>query len=395
MYQPCVFDEKINMHNTLTKFWGWESYSIITTNIAFLFVTFIIFAITLKRDRIRSQGYQTLSPNELEIFDSKTTLTEGLIFFATICQFGAAIAVSIISFLADLDIELLFHLSFCIGWFFQLSILYMASYTNSSAPRYSFLRSFIALASQSITVYYILKAQETDYLYKILNLSSLVLIVLLILLDFINPAKNAHILESIKVNGRLPSSEVTASPFSIISFSWVNGLLGVGFKKPLEREDLPHLSKEDQMENIVEKWRAFRDNSKNSVVWDSLLFTQKFAWWQLTLTVASTILDFAKPFFINRLLVWIQSKPPGSSNLDGYLLLGGMFICTIIREILYGQIYLSGRHWGIQLRSAFVYEIFNKSLRRTGGAAMAEEDDSGQKASQGKIVSLVWLTFEI
>lgn len=70
-------------------------------------------------------------------------------------------------------------------------------------------------------------------------------------------------------------------------------------------------------------------------------------------------------------------------------LLAGMFAASLIREVLYGQIYLSGRHWGIQLRAAFVYEIFKKSLRRTGGAALVDEEATDQKASQGKIVSLM------
>lgn len=98
------------------------------------------------------------------------------------------------------------------------------------------------------------------------------------------------------------------------------------------------------MENILKRWKSFK-KPLHSVVWDSLLYTQKFAWWQLSLATISTILDFSKPFFINRLLVWIQQKEPGMPNTVGFYLLGGMFICTILREILYGQIYLSGRHW--------------------------------------------------
>ena len=88
-------------------------------------------------------------------------------------------------------------------------------------------------------------------------------------------------------------------------------------------------------------------------------------------------------------MLWIQEKEPDEPIYYGIFLLAGMFASSLIREVFYGQIYLSGRHWGIQLRAAFVYEIFKKSLRRTGGAALADEEATDQKASQGKIVSLI------
>lgn len=63
-----------------------------------------------------------------------------------------------------------------------------------------------------------------------------------------------------------------------------------------------------------------------------------------------------------------------------------MVASTLLKNVLDGQIYLSARHWGMNLRSVFVYEIFKKSLRRTGGKAIADDE---VKASQGKIVSLM------
>lgn len=125
------------------------------------------------------------------------------------------------------------------------------------------------------------------------------------------------------------------------------------------------------------------------------------------MSVLTTTLDFANPFFINRILVLIQERnikdslftdPSASTWTAPLLLLGGLFLASLVREILYGQIELSGRHWGIQLRSILVHEILSKSLRRatassapksTNKGGEDEDEEESSTASTGKIVSLM------
>ena len=107
----------------------------------------------------------------------------------------------------------------------------------------------------------------------------------------------------------------------------------------------------------------------------------------------TTFLDFANPFFMNRILVYIQNQKQETKDLRmGILLLLGMFFANIIRELLYSQIELSGRHWGIQLRSILVHEILSKSLRRACSSSpndIKEDEEDDDYASTGKIVSLM------
>jgi hypothetical protein len=82
-----------------------------------------------------------------------------------------------------------------------------------------------------------------------------------------------------------------------------------------------------------------------------------------------------------------------TENLDkkgiiyGVFLLIGMFLASIIRNILKSQVDLNGRHWGIQLRAVLTHEIYLKSLRRAGGLSSGKDDC--KRASQGKIVNLM------
>jgi ABC-type multidrug transport system fused ATPase/permease subunit len=277
------------------------------------------------------------------------------------------------------DIVYFYHSISAVCFVIQIYLL-----QKNNSPRYYFVQTTFSIAAQAI----LLKDLENaEYLYILVSKISLGLLVAFITLEFFKPAKDAHLINADRDSGRAPSLEDTASPYSLMTFSWVNPLLNEGYRKSLESEDLNHLSKKDKMKNIAKEWAIFKSNN-NSIVWDATLFTKQYAIYQILVSIITTTLDFSKPFFINLLLVWIQNRKPGEPYDFGFYLLIGMFASSILKQILDAQIYLSGRHWGMQLRAIFVYEIFKKSLRRTGGSALAD-DEQGQKATQGKIVSLM------
>lgn len=180
---------------------------------------------------------------------------------------------------------------------------------------------------------------------------------------------------------------------SYLTFSWANSLLKLGQEKPLEEEDLPHLTESDQMDNVLEKWLAFK-KSTNHIIWSLIWFTRSFGIFQTTLAILTTILDFSNPFFMNLILKFIQSSKE-SQNVDmryGVILIFSMFVANLVKAVLNSQIELSGRKWGIQIRAILVNEILAKSLRRasvTSSKSLEEDEDDDSYASTGKIVSLM------
>lgn len=144
------------------------------------------------------------------------------------------------------------------------------------------------------------------------------------------------------------------------------------------------------MAGIIERWLEFRSKATSlSAIWTLVLFTKSYAAFQICISVLVTTLNFSKPFFINRLLVFIQNKKPDDDWTHGLMLLLGMFICSMAQHTLESQIDLSSRHWGISLRAILVYEIFKKSLRRAAQGGVTKAEQSGKRASQGKIVNLM------
>ncbi|KAJ3272856.1 hypothetical protein HDV01_005179 [Terramyces sp. JEL0728] len=349
----------------------------------FFITTFSTLVRTLILDRYRREGYAEIGEN---VIAAGNTKLEYLILAASLLQSVSGLTSLFIAVYEQKgDFSIIYSGLFAASWVLQAILVYLELHPNSNAPRYFIMPYLLAIATQGFFCYALFEA--SSYLYS--NLVLLVLNFSLLLLHINNPIRNAKELSELKEDGRSASPEDLASPFSLMTFSWVQPLLDIGKNKHLDAEDLPQLAQKDQMDNIIKKWLAFR-NPNHSVIWDSVLFTRSFAFYQINVAVISTVLDFAKPFFLNQLLSWIQYKQPGESLMKGAWLLIGLFVCSIIRETLYAQLFLNARHWGIQLRAVLVYEIFKKSLRRVAGSTMDDgEGGRNQKASQGKIVSLM------
>jgi ABC-type multidrug transport system fused ATPase/permease subunit len=369
------------MSSLWTIFLEWENWIFQAGAFGFWILNSLWVLFIWRRDSRIRQGYLQVQQEQVQL---KMTFLEGFIYFLTLVQWSTMLLLLVLTTVAQLPwTEFVFYFGLLLSWSFQFILVHLET-TNSSSPRYRLLQYVIHVVLQT---FYIQSQSDdpVDSLFEILINLSISIPCLLFLLEIFNPVKNAKQTNETLIDDRTPSLEDTASIFARITYTWANPLLTLGSKKPLEQEDLPHLIRKDQMETIIQEWDRFRVPG-NSVVWDSVRFTKWYGIWQLSIAMITTTLDFSKPFFINLLLNWIQSKKDGESNEYGYYLLGGMFLSSLVKQILESQISLSGRHWGIQLRSIYVYEIFKKSLRRTGGASL--EDEEG-KTSQGKIVSLM------
>lgn len=78
----------------------------------------------------------------------------------------------------------------------------------------------------------------------------------------------------------------------------------------------------------------------------------------------SSTLSFSGPFFLNRILKYVEN-PSSFENQDlAFLLVGGLFLASSTRSIADGQTYFLGRRIGTRVRAALIGELYAKSLRR-------------------------------
>jgi hypothetical protein len=94
-----------------------------------------------------------------------------------------------------------------------------------------------------------------------------------------------------------PDDEVT--PFTWLSFSWVDSFIRFGNTKELQPEDLPNLSLTQQCSHI---FRSFNDIKASSLLRKIFWANRLDLILDATLCLASVVFNYAGPFFLKRIL---------------------------------------------------------------------------------------------
>lgn len=173
----------------------------------------------------------------------------------------------------------------------------------------------------------------------------------------------------------------------------MNDLINLGNTRPLEDADLWDLSENDKCVNASSQYQYYKQLYPKSWVITNLfrVIRPKFII-QLTCAVFASLLSFAGPFFLYRIVNYIQN-PESGSLYYGLALLLGMLGCSLVKAVIDGQMYFLGRRSGIRLRSILIGEIYSKSLKRVSSASSNNSNSTDgspdQQASLGKIVTLM------
>ncbi|VAI82710.1 unnamed protein product [Triticum turgidum subsp. durum] len=174
--------------------------------------------------------------------------------------------------------------------------------------------------------------------------------------------------------------------FSKISFWWLNPLLKVGYKKPLEDKDIPLLGATDRAHNqymmFMEKLNGKKQSPPHdppSFLWTivsshkrAILVSGFFALLKvLTLSTGPIILKA----FIN------VSLGKGTFKHEGYVLAALLFVCKCCESLSQRQWYFRTRRLGLQVRSLLSAAIYKKQQKLSNAAKM--------KHSSGEIMNYV------
>ncbi|ORZ35453.1 hypothetical protein BCR44DRAFT_1499648 [Catenaria anguillulae PL171] len=196
----------------------------------------------------------------------------------------------------------------------------------------------------------------------------------------------------------LPSLETRVSWFEQAIFAWVTPLLLRGERRPLEKTDVWALNPKDR---AVLSHRLFVSHAghQGAQVFHALyIMIRHILGWQVFFGLLCGLLEFTGPFFLNRIVKYLESKPesqqlPGQGQ-DGddtnamrsvpWLYIFGLLIGSMVRTVADNRAYLLGRRIGLRVKGALISQIYAKVLRRRqhgGKAASADADaDAGNGA---------------
>ena len=127
--------------------------------------------------------------------------------------------------------------------------------------------------------------------------------------------------------------------------------------------------------------RIFWANSQDSVL-------------SVLLTCVSSILNFAAPYCINRILKSLTPPPPGqpvdpNERTSAFIYAFVMFFATYVRAQIDLQELWANIRGSTRARSMIMQEIYVKSMKRRdlSGAIEVKEEDEPQKDKDGKVIA--------
>ncbi|KAG6400942.1 hypothetical protein SASPL_137787 [Salvia splendens] len=168
-----------------------------------------------------------------------------------------------------------------------------------------------------------------------------------------------------------PYSE--AGLFSLISLSWLDPLLSIGAKRPLELKDIPLLAPKDRSKanykilNLNwEKLKAENPRKPPSLAWAILKSFWKEAWRNAIFAGLNTLVSYVGPYMISYFVDYLCGKE--SYPNEGYVLAGILFAAKLVETITTRQWYLGVDIMGMHIRSALTAMVYRKGLRLSSAA---------------------------
>ncbi|XP_047310142.1 ABC transporter C family member 2 [Impatiens glandulifera] len=173
-----------------------------------------------------------------------------------------------------------------------------------------------------------------------------------------------------------------ANIFSKFTFSWMNPIMQLGFKKPLTDKDVWKLDTWDRSETLNEKFQqCWAEESRKPKPWLLRALNRALGgrfWWGGFWKIGNDASQFVGPLILNKLL---QSMQNGDPAWTGYIYAFSIFLGVVFGVLCEGQYFQNVMRVGYRLRATLIAAVFRKSLRLT--------HESRKKFSSGKITNLM------
>lgn len=164
-----------------------------------------------------------------------------------------------------------------------------------------------------------------------------------------------------------------AGIFSLATLSWLNPLLSIGAKRPLELKDIPLLAPKDRAKTnykiLNSKWerlKAENPSKQPSLAWAILQSFWKEAACNAIFAGVNTLVSYVGPYLISYFVDYLGGKE--TFRHEGYILAGIFFTAKLVETLTTRQWYLGVDILGMHVRSALTAMVYRKGLRLSSSA---------------------------
>ncbi|KAG4393790.1 hypothetical protein AAZX31_03G149400 [Glycine max] len=159
-----------------------------------------------------------------------------------------------------------------------------------------------------------------------------------------------------------------AGLFSLATLSWLNPLLSIGAKRPLELKDIPLVAAKDRsktnykvLNSNWERLKAENQSEQPSLAWALLKSFWKEAACNAVFAGVTTLVSYVGPYMISYFVDYLVGKEIFPH--EGYVLAGVFFVAKLVETFTTRQWYLGVDILGMHVRSALTAMVYRKGLR--------------------------------
>ncbi|KAI7816898.1 P-loop containing nucleoside triphosphate hydrolase protein [Gamsiella multidivaricata] len=181
---------------------------------------------------------------------------------------------------------------------------------------------------------------------------------------------------------RTPSMEYASSLYGRCAFAWVNSLVYLRYRRPIQDEDLPELEPTDQSKYSVRKYKAVQ---KKSFTQSLFMALRRDLIMQFLCSIPFSILIVAQPYFLNRIVKYIECKDCGAPTYENYAWVFALLGCAILESAAQQTVLHRSRRLYMHLVSICNAAVFAKVFLRKDVATLAndkpeEKEGGGEQA---------------
>nr|CAD1845002.1 unnamed protein product [Ananas comosus var. bracteatus] len=160
-----------------------------------------------------------------------------------------------------------------------------------------------------------------------------------------------------------------ATLLQLVTFSWINPIFSIGYKKPLDQDEVPDIDIKDSaaflsdsFSNILNNVRQKNGLQTSSIYKAIFLFIRKKAAINACFAVVTACASYVGPSLIDDLVKFLGGERQHGVK-RGYMLAVLFLSAKIVETITQRQWIFGARQLGMRLRAALISHIYQKGLR--------------------------------
>ncbi|VAH36427.1 unnamed protein product [Triticum turgidum subsp. durum] len=176
-----------------------------------------------------------------------------------------------------------------------------------------------------------------------------------------------------------------ASVLDLVTFSWMTPLFVIGYKKPLDKNDVPDIDERDYADLLSDSFKRILADVEHrhglstlSIYRAMFLFIRRKATLNAVFAILCACASYVGPSLINDLVKFLGGERKNGLQ-KGYLLAVAFLGAKVVETIAERQWIFGAQRLGMRLRAALISHIYQKGLRLSCGAR--------QKHSSGEIIN--------